>query len=767
MGQALDAQTVMFDPFKDQIIDVPAFKEKMGFAVEKLPFYFALLGDSSDNIPGVHGIGKKGALDLVTQFDSLEDLYANLDKVAKVRTRQMLEEQKENAFLSKKLFLLQYHPTGLSKEDLSFDKKNWKNAQPLFAKLNFTSLLKDIAQEDIFSHIPDKKVVKKLEQYNFQAITTTQQLTALCELLKAKPAFALDTETDGLGALRVNLVGLSFCVEEGTAYYIPCGHKTDEQQLPWAEISAALKPILEDRTIGKYLHNAKFDQLVLYAHGIRVQGPIFDTMVAAKLVIKDWQRAGLKELSEHYFNEPMLTYEEVVKFNKYKDFSYVPLGLATEYAAADAHQTFKLKTAVENDLKNEGLLTLYKELEEPIAQILFAMEAEGIALDVPFLQQLDVKVIADLERIEQDILTLVGEKHHNINLNSPRQIEQLLFTDLGLPPQKKSAKGTGYSTDQEVLETLSHLHPVPGLILKYRELAKLKSTYIDALPTYVNPKDGRVHTTFNQIAVATGRLASSEPNLQNIPTNTSGYGIAIREAFKAEPGHLFLSADYSQIELRVLAHLSGDTALVNAFLQGHDIHAETAARLFEVPLSQVTSEQRQLGKRINFSILYGLTPYGLSKDLGISFKDAKVYIERYFQQYPGVQAWMDQIIIDTKHHGYVTTHWGRRRYVPAIYERNRPLYEEACRVAINTVAQGTAAEIMKFGMINLSNELEKSGLKAKMILQIHDELLISVPREEQQATEALVERVLEGVVTWSVPMQVNIRFGANWREVTK
>lgn len=765
MGQAIDAQTVMFDPFKEQFIDAKAFHEKMTFDVEKLPFYFALLGDSSDNIPGVHGIGKKGALDLVHQFSSLEDLYAHLDKVTKSRTRQILEEQKDNAFLSKKLFLLQYHPTGLTKQNLAFDKKNWKNAQSLFVKLNFTTLLKDLIQA-LYVQTPGEHSIKKLDQYTFETIVTIEQLHQLAELIKTKRACSLDTETDGLKALQANLVGISFCVEEGKAYYIPFGHKTNESQLDWTEVCLVFKPILEDSTISKYLHNAKFDQLVLHSHGIELKGIAFDTMVAASLVIKDWQRAGLKDLSLHYFNEPMLTYDEVVKVNKYKDFSHVPLALATDYGAADAHQTFKLKAVVENELKNEKLFSLYNELEEPLIQILYAMEVEGILLDINALSALNEKVVAELVRIEKDILSMVPEKHQNINLNSPKQIEQLLFTDLGLPPQKKSAKGTGYSTDQEVLEALSRLHIVPGLILKYREFSKLKTTYIDALPAYVNPKDGRVHTTFNQIATATGRLASSEPNLQNVPTN-SGYGTAIREAFKAEPGHLFLSADYSQIELRVLAHLSKDSALINAFLQGHDIHAETAARIFNVPLNQVSSEQRQLGKRINFSILYGLTPYGLSKDLRIPFKESKIYIERYFQQYPGVQAWMDQIIIDTKQHGYVTTHWGRRRYISGIYERNKSLYEEACRVAINTVAQGTAAEIVKIGMLNLSESLEKAGLKAKMILQIHDELLLSVPLEQKNETESLVKNILEGVVSWDIPMQVNIRCGNNWKDVSK
>ena len=386
-------------------------------------------------------------------------------------------------------------------------------------------------------------------------------------------------------------------------------------------------------------------------------------MIAANLVTEDWQRIGLKYLSEYYFNEPMLSFQEVVKDNKYKNFSYVPLDLATRYAAADAHQTFRLKPLLEKELKEEKLLDMYETIEFPLMRVLYEMEIEGICLDTQLLADLGKKVDKELEELVKQIGDLVGMSMEEFNLNSPSQVEQLLFVKLQLPPQKKSAKRTGYSTDQEVLEFLSTLHPVPGLISKYRELAKLKSTYIDALPEYINPHTNRIHTTFSQTQVATGRLASSDPNLQNIPTNSGGYGIEIRAAFVPKPGHLFLSADYSQIELRVLAYLSQDKRLMDAFLHNHDIHSETAAALFDVPLDKVSSEQRQIGKRINFSVLYGMTPYGLSQDLGIPFKDAKHYIEKYFAQYPGVSAWMDKIIVDTKHHGYVTTHWGRRRYV--------------------------------------------------------------------------------------------------------
>lgn len=763
MAQALDAQTVIFDPYKDEFLDLSSFQAKKGFPVEKLPFYFAILGDTSDNIPGVKGIGEKGATDLVKQFASLKELYANLDKVTKDRTRKLLEENTHNAFLSEKLFLLQYHPTNISKDAVAFNPSDWSKAQPLFQELNFKSLVKDMDQTFVQGMITAEDKIAQMKKYTFKMVTTEQELQDVCFLIKDRKVVAIDTETTGLDMQSSEMVGVSLCVEEGTAYYVPFGHKVDDKQLSREHVVNALKPILENDQIKKYMHHAKFDEHVLDTVGIFTKGLLFDTCIAATLLNKEWRRAGLKDLSVNYFNESMLTFEDVVKANKYKNFSFVPLELATLYAAVDAHQTFRLKKVLEKELKEENLYELFANIEEPLVDILFKMEREGIYLDVQFLKNLDVEVSARIAALEDEIKGLVGEQINDINLGSPRQVEHLLFTILQLPPQKKSAKGTGYSTDQEVLEALYTLHPVPGLITKHRELSKLKSTYIDALPTYVNPKTGKIHTTFNQTAVATGRLASSDPNLQNIPVTAFG----IRAAFKPESGHVFLSADYSQIELRILAHVSGDQNLINAFLQGHDIHAETAARLFDVPLDKVTNEQRQIGKRINFSILYGLTPYGLSKDMGISFSDAKLYIEKYFAQYPQVSVWMESVVDSTKKNGYVATLWGRRRYIGAIHEKNRALYEEARRVAINTVPQGSAADIIKQGMIALDRELLARGLGAKMILQIHDELLISVPHDEQSATEKLVKELLEGVVHWKVPLVVTTRFGNNWDEVTK
>ncbi len=763
MGQALDAHTMLFDPFKYLFITQQQFEESKSIPVSKLPFYYALLGDTSDNIPGVSGIGPKGALELATQFDSLEDLYAQLEQVRKPAVKKALLEQKENAFLSRDLFLLRYRPTGLTAQDCLFDSTHWHKARPLFEQLQFKSLLSQLTD---VGHQQSKSIEDKIaywRQCNFQTVTTHEQLLALVEILQQKKLFAFDTETTGLRPLEVELLGMSFCVSEDTAYYVPCGHGS----LSIESVLQLLGPILQDPDIKKYMHHAKYDQLVLSNYGIEIQGLVLDTMVAAHLILPDWQRPGLKDLSEFYFKEQMLTFADVVKSFKYKNFSEVPLDLATLYAAADARQTFKLAHVVQQALDAvPELASLYRMIEHPLIQTLYTMEKTGIMCDKAVLAVLDGAVSKAIARIELDIQTFLPEGSA-INLNSSKQVEQLLFEQLQLPPQKKSAKGDRFSTDQEVLTALADMHPVPALLITYRELTKLKNTYIEALPEYINPKTGRIHTTFSQTNVATGRLASSEPNLQNIPADSSDYGLHIRAAFKPSVGHVFISADYSQIELRVLTYLSGDEKLKEAFLHNTDIHAQTAAYLFDIPLEQVEHKQRQVGKRINFSILYGLTPYGLSKDLGISFKDAKQYIEKYFAQYPGVSAWMAQVIAFAKEHGYVKTVWGRRRYIPAIYEKNRTLYEEACRVAINTVAQGTAAEIMKQGMLHLEAAFKREGLDAHLILQIHDELLISVAQSQQEQASRVIKQVLESVVHWSIPLQVTTRSGNDWKAITK
>lgn len=764
MGQALTYSSFLYDYFKDQLIDKQSFEDKMGFPVEKLPFYYALLGDASDNIPGVRGIGAKTAHELVTQFDSLDDLYARLDTINKPRIQTALEANKANAFLSRDLFLLQYVDMGIGRRSLEFDAMQWIKAWPLFQELEFKTLLEEtgISKEQQEKLVGQK--ILAIRQHGFKTVTTLQELAAIVAEIRTKGECAVDTEADGIDPLQAGMVGISLCMSEDCAYYIPFGHQTSEPQLVPKEVLEALKPVLEDFSVKKYLHHAKFDQLIFSTHGIELRGVVFDSLLAASLVTRDWQRIGLKHLAAFYFDEQMLTFDEMVKGKKLPNFSYVPLDLATHYSANDAYQTFKLTKLFKEELKKEGMDSLFYDIEMPVSQVLYEMEKRGILIDRELLSILDRAVTNALQKIEQDILAMIGKEQTTINLNSPRQVEQLLFYELKLPPQKKRVKGEGYSTDQEVLAALAPMHPVPALLLKYRELFKLQSTYIQALPTFINPRDQRVHTTFSQTRVATGRLSSMDPNLQNVPA--SGPGIEIRAAFKPDQGKVFLSADYSQIELRVLAFLSQDAELKQAFLSGRDIHRETAARLFGVPFDGVTNEQRQIGKRINFSILYGLTPYGLSKDLNIPFKDAKSYIDAYFGQYPGVRVWMDGIIEETKKKGYVTTHWGRRRYIPGIYEKNQVLYQEAERVAINTVAQGTAAEIMKKGMIALHERFQKEG-NVEILLQIHDELLIAVPQEKAGTIERLVKDTLEGIVDWNVPLAVTIRRGADWKEVSK
>ncbi|MGC2310052.1 MAG: DNA polymerase I [Candidatus Babeliaceae bacterium] len=766
MGQMVEGDIIIFDPFKDSFIDAKKLEEKYGFPISKLVFYFALIGDSSDNIPGVRGIGPKGATDLVKQFDSLTDLYNNIEKVPKERTRHLLLESRDDAFLSEKLFKLHYYPQSLVGQDFIFDENKWPQARPLFEELNFKSLLKDLplpttAVTEIAS--TEREFVHG--RYHFITVVMHEQLQEIVELFKTHKVCALDTETDSLRALESNLLGISVCFQASTAYYIPYGHH-NTQQLTKAEVLTALKPFLEDATIQKYFHHAKYDQKVLYRAGIEVKGITFDTLIAASLVTPDWQRIGLKALSDFYFHEPMLSYEEVVKARGYKNFAEVPLKLATDYAAGDAHQTWQLVPVLKKELKEHDQTKLYYEIELPLIQVLYAMEKEGIILDVSVLKKLDEHVSRDLINLRKQIIDLVGEQWRDINLNSSKQLEELLFVYLHLAPVKKTIQKTGYSTDQEVLKELAKTHPVPSLVVKYRELAKLKNTYIDSLPEYINPETGRIHTTFRQTAVATGRLASFDPNLQNIPTS-SPTDIYVRAAFKAPAGSVFLSADYSQIELRVLAYFSQDETLIKAFKENKDIHALTATVLFDVPLDQVTHEQRKVAKRINFSILYGLTPYGLSKDLDIPLSMARIYIDKYMAQFPGITKWMDQVIEETNQFGYVTTYWGRRRYISGIYEKNKSLYEAARRIAINTKAQGTAAELMKKGMIDLYAQLQQQNLHTKLVLQIHDELLLAVPENEIERVQKLVAQTLEHVVQWNIPLVITTRIGHDWHEVTK
>jgi len=764
LGQLLSDSVFLLDAFKEKVTDKHSFEKQIEFPVEHLVLFYGLMGDSSDNIPGVKGIGKKSAQQLAKEYGSMEELFKHIDQIRPARIQNALIQDKKNAFLSEQLFRLENIPLQTSHHDLAFSKDNWAKARHFFEKMDFTSLLKDITkttleQSNVLAHKRDY-----WRNHNFVLIQTPEELAALSQTLRTVPYFAFDTETTGLDPLNTTLVGISISYNDKTAFYIPCGHKTTDPQLTREEIFKQLAPIFANDTIQKIAHNAKYDILVLSQYNIVITGLFLDTYIASQLVFDEPIRSGLKSIVQYLFKEDMLTYDEMVKQQKLNDFSDVSLDDARLYSCTDAYETFRLKEIVEQRLETQQQKTLYQEIEHPLIQILIAMESRGIFCDASMLAPLSEKMAKELEKIESTITAVTNNE--TINLNSPLQIRKLLFEDLQLPPQKKSPTGA-YSTDIEVLEALAPLHPIPGLLIQHREIAKLKNTYVDSLPTYINPRDNKIHTTFLQLKTATGRLASNNPNLQNIPARTEGFGGDIREAFKPDNGYLFIAADYSQIELRILAFLSQDQALTSAFLHNHDIHAQTASRLFEIPLDQISHEQRQIGKRINFSILYGLTPYGLSKDLGISFHDAKTYITKYFEQYPGVSVWMEQVIAFAHEHGYVQTFWGRKRSIPNIRQKNKTLYEEARRVAINTVAQGTAADLVKKGMVAVYDWTKKNNLDTHLLLQIHDELLIETAESGVIETSESIKNILESVTSWNVPLKVSVRYGRNWKEVSK
>jgi len=762
MGQILTMDHVlMYDPLKEILYDRAAYEQRIGMSVDRILLYFALVGDPSDNIPGVAGVGATSAKILIAQFKTLDALYAHLDTIESKRVRTALETHKSDAYVSEKLFRLRYVATETAPVDLAFSGAQWNHALPLFKQLNFKSLISTetapISYADKQAYWKKKVVVK--------VVTTHEELVALCDELQRAGAFACDTETDGRPPLECTLVGISVCYDADTAFYIPCGHTTGELQLEIATIVEIMQSLFADARCKKYLHNTKFDQKVLAQYGLLIEGIAYDTMIAASLVVPDGQRVGLKSLSEYYFNESMLKFDELVDGKKIKTFAQVPIAEGAWYAAIDAVQTYKLVPKLERALVEHAMIPLYTDIELPITQVLYEMECTGISCDTSILDTLRIDIDRRIATIELDICHAAGLLIP-INLNSPKQVQELLFKQLKLPPVAKNASGE-QSTKHAVLVELAPLHPVPRMLLEHRELAKLKNTYIDALPDFINKKTGRIHTTYNQIGVATGRLSSTDPNLQNIPVGESDGVLTVRSAFKPVPGNLFISADYSQIELRVLAYLSQDALLVEAFKHAHDIHRATAAHLFNVTPEEVSHEQRQTGKRVNFSVLYGVTPFGLSRDMKVPLSEAKQYIERYFATYKGVAHWIEQVIAQTKRDGYVTTHWGRRRYIPAIHEHNKVLFQEACRVAVNTIAQGTAAEIMKLAMIALDRRLKEGNSKAHMLLQIHDEIVVEVAQDQADHVDRLIKETLESVVDWNVGLEVTTRRGGDWQAVSK
>ncbi|MBD3288945.1 DNA polymerase I [candidate division KSB1 bacterium] len=743
-----------------ELLDVQGVVKKVGLAPVKIIDYMALTGDSSDNIPGVRGVGPKSALELMRQFSTLEEILANTDKIDRKSLRRKIDENRENASLSKKLVTIDTNV----KLDIAFE--NLKKKDPdkdtairFFKELEFTSVL-----EQFMGDAGNEKV-------DYQIIDTETGLEQFINRLKESGGFTLDLETTSRDPMMAQIVGLSFSWEKAKAFYVPVsiqinepgGDLFDQQKtegIPVDSVINKLKTILEDESIKKCGQNIKYDMLVLANYGCSVEGVDFDTMVASYLINPSLRQHNLDALSLEYLNYQKIATSELLGTGKnQKSMAEVPVKKVAQYACEDADMTQRLRQLLEKKLNDYNLLNLFETVELPLIYVLMEIERNGVSLDVPFLKKMSGELRERLDKLEEQIYEVAGEP---FNINSPRQLADVLFNKLKLPVIRRTK--TGISTDVNVLEELAKVHILPQDLLEFRQLAKLKSTYVDALPKLVNTATGRVHTSYNQTVAATGRLSSSDPNLQNIPIRTE-IGRKIRRAFiPKNDDYILLDADYSQIELRIMAHISQDETLRNSFRNDEDVHRKTAALIFKLAPDKVTDELRRRAKEVNFGIMYGMGAYGLASRLDIAQEEAESFIMDYFAGYPEVKAYIDRTIAEARENGYVTTLMKRRRYLPEINNRNRRVREFAERTAINTPIQGSAADLIKIAMIRISDKIKKMKLDAKMILQVHDELLFEVVKDQVEEMEQMVRHEMENAIELSVPVKVDVGIGSNWLE---
>jgi DNA polymerase-1 len=743
-----------------EITDKTNIMEKIGVKPEQITDYLGLMGDASDNIPGVPGIGPKTALLLINEFGSIENLVKNKDKIKKESIKYKIEEFFEQAFLSRELVTIDtIVPITVNFETLRYKKKFSQKLLDLFKELEFSSLYEKISGEQVQE---EKKIERK-----YYTIISIDELTKLSDKIKFQYRyFSFDTETTSENPFTAELVGMSFSFKEEEAYYIPVVSPDKKDVLSINEITKIIKPLLEDSDIKKYGQNIKYDIHVLRKYGININGVDFDTMVASYIINPGLQKHNLDAISLRFLNFKKIPTYTLIGTGKSKiKMDEVPLEKISEYACEDADITFRLKNYLERELKKEEKLwDLFKIVEIPLIAVLVEMEKNGVSLDVELLGKMSIKLNSELKKLEDEIYNTVGEE---FNINSPQQLGIILFEkleihrELGLKRPKRTK--TGYSTDVNQLERYTH-HPIINKLLQYRQLQKLKSTYVEALPKLINPETNRVHTSYNQTVTVTGRLSSSDPNLQNIPIRRE-LGKEIRRAFvPGNPDWFILSADYSQIELRLMAHLSDDENLKVAFIKGEDIHRETASRIFHIPSEEVTEEMRYKAKSINFGIIYGMSPYRLAKEIEITDDEAKDFIDAYFSTYPSVNRYIINQIVTAKKNGYVTTLFGRMRYIPEIYSKDSRVSKSAENIAINTPIQGTAADIIKIAMINIQNNLKKKNMKTKMIIQIHDELVFELPESEIEVAKTLIKNEMENAIKLSIPIKVDIGMGKNWLE---
>jgi len=749
--QIVSDNVTLLDTMKDKVSGPAEVVERFGVGSERVIDILGLAGDSSDNIPGVPGIGEKTAIKLVNDFGSLDELLARAGEV-KGKTGERLQEFAEQARLSRRLATIDCHvPLAWSYDDFAASPQDNRRLAELFKEYGFTTLMKELTSE------------ATLSAEDYRTVLSSADFTALVRQLTAVRAFAIDLETTSLNPLEAEIVGISFSFREHEAYYIPVGHRYPgaPHQLSRDDVLGALKPLLLDPEKHKIGQNIKYDYQVLRRAGIDMQGIWCDTMLASYLLNPTRTSQGLDSLAVEFLDHRMISYAEVAgKGKEQKNFAQVEVEKASVYSCEDADATWLLHKLFLPRLAESGMERLFFELEMPLVKILAEMELYGVKLDLPLLQRLSDGFGGQLADLEREIFALAGGE---FNVNSPKQLGEVLFERLQLPVGKKTKTKTGWSTNVDELERLAGEHEIARLILQYRSLSKLKSTYTDALPKLVDAASGRVHTSYNQAVTNTGRLSSSEPNLQNIPIR-SEEGRSIRHAFIAEEGCLLLSADYSQIELRVLAHLSADRVFCDAFARDEDIHTRTAAEVFGLFPQMVTQEMRRQAKTINFGVIYGQGAFSLARELGVSTKVAKEFIDNYFARHAGARTFLDSCVREAEDNGYVTTILGRRLPIPDIKSSNGNIRAFAQRNAVNYPIQGSAADIIKQAMVRVADRMEREGMKSRLIMQVHDELVFEVPEEEKLAMEMLVKHEMEHAVTLRVPLRVDMNFGRNWSE---
>ncbi len=750
--QLVNKTTTVFNPAKEIYLDEKKVKEYFGVSPSQVIDVLALWGDPSDNIPGVPGIGEKTSKALINEYGSLKKLLQSLDRMRNPRLKEKIEQNLDKLELSKTLVTIERDlELDFDLEALRLTEPDYEAITKLFKELEFSSLLSDFLQKS-------KDGKKK-----YEAIYQEEQLKSLIAKIKEAKCVALDTETDSPLPTKARLVGLSFSIKPHQAYYLPLRHDYEgaPNQIPEATAFRLLQEVLSDSKIKKVGQNIKYDYIVLGREGIPLQGLESDTMILSYLLEPNWGKHNLNALASNYLQVKATAYKDIVGSGKKEvTIDKVVIEKVTPYACQDADLALQLSILLRPRVKKEKLEKLYQEIELPLVEVLADMETWGVKIDTKALQNLSSELSAELGHLKKKIYAASGEE---FNINSPQQLANVLFNKMKLPASRRTKKTKGYSTAVHILQDLAPNFPIAKDVLEYRQLAKLKSSYADALPLLINPKTGRIHTSYNQTVAATGRLSSSDPNLQNIPARGE-LGLRFRQAFIPDSGHLFLAADYSQIELRVLAHLSDDPALRESFLEDHDIHQDTAQRVFGGDSLLFEEEQRRRAKVINFSIIYGASAYSLARELGTSVSEAQDFIDRYFEKYPMVHEFLEKKVKDAQEKGFSVTLFGRKRQVPELKQADKVTQQAGRRIALNTPIQGTAADLMKKAMIEIWKELKKRKLKSKMILQVHDELVFEVPDGERDELEKLVKKKMEKVFPLKVPLKVHLGWGINWAE---